>query len=261
MGGPDVRVYVASANTSPVTELCIRTIHRYAGHPFELFVGDVGSGDGSVQMLQRLADRGWLRSEVAPGWRQHAEWLDDWVADCDRRFAVFVDSDIAFRAEGWLRRLVGTAATTGAALVCAEVMPELVDYVHPGSGRLMRVARRPSAHLMLLDVARIRALGVSFAARVVEPADVPEGRISYDVGARVLAAMEEHAVPWTVMPPSFREGFVHWGGMSWLARKLWPDLWPGWPAARKLTLIRSSLVWHRVGWRQPSAMHAGGIKN
>ena len=47
----DVRVHVASANTRSLTELCIRSMERFAGYPFELYVGDVGSHDGSIEML------------------------------------------------------------------------------------------------------------------------------------------------------------------------------------------------------------------
>ena len=106
---PDVRVHIASINTARVTELCIRTMHRYAGYPFTLVVGDGGSTDGSLEMLRRLERQGWLELEVAPNGRLRTEWLDHWFAECSERLAVFSDSDVEYLRPNWLREMVDAA--------------------------------------------------------------------------------------------------------------------------------------------------------
>ncbi|MGZ4735146.1 MAG: hypothetical protein ACXV8R_06035 [Acidimicrobiia bacterium] len=40
---PEVVVHVASLNTAAATELCVRSMRHYAGHEFDLVVGDGGS--------------------------------------------------------------------------------------------------------------------------------------------------------------------------------------------------------------------------
>ncbi len=253
--GADVRIHVASANTNPVTELCIRTIHRHAGYPFELVVGDGASQDGSLEMLRRLDAQGWLRLEEASGWRQHSDWLDDWLARCTRRYAVFVDSDVAFLRDGWLRQLVDEAKASGAALVCAELDPEIPNHPLPGSARPVRLAARPSAHLLLLDIPQVRHLKSSFAPSI-EPADVPEGLMSYDAVAKYFLELRRHNLVHRVMPLDYRSAYRHWGGLSWRSRKLWPDLWPGWDLVKILTKIRILLRIYRIRWPQPSRLGA-----
>ena len=81
-----VRVYVATINTRAVTELCIRTMRRRAGYPFELVVGDGGSTDGSLEMLRDFEARDWLMLEIAPGGRSHTDWLDKWLAECPAQY-------------------------------------------------------------------------------------------------------------------------------------------------------------------------------
>src|ERR1700737_3559135 len=79
-GGNDdsrtVHVYVASYNTVEATELCIRSMREYAGYPFQLTVGESGSQDGSLTMLMRLKERGWLSLELATQRRIPSEWLE-----------------------------------------------------------------------------------------------------------------------------------------------------------------------------------------
>ncbi|MHB8328240.1 MAG: glycosyltransferase [Acidimicrobiales bacterium] len=246
------RIHVASAQTNPVTELCIRTIHRFAGYPFQLHIGDVGSGDGSVEMLRELSNRGWITLEISLGWRQHAEWLDQWLANCDVRFAVFVDSDVAFLKEGWLRELVDAAVSNDAVLVCAEFSNEEANYRHPTTGQAMRLARRPSAHLMLLDVPRVKDVGVSFAPVIEQDPSLPEGIRSFDVGGRFYEETLHRGLLSSSMPASYLTSFKHFGGLSWRSRGLWPDLWPGWEQAKALTTIRLARHWYRARWRHPS---------
>ena len=248
--GAEVRIHVASANTNPATELCVRSIHRYAGYPFELVVGDGGSQDGSLEMLRHLAARGWLTLQEENHWHQHADWLDRWLSACEHRYVVFVDSDVAFLHEGWLRDLVEKAQSTDAALVCAEFGAEESNYT-TGHARPVRLAARPCAHLLLLDVPQVKNLNVSFASSI-EEAEVPEGLIEYDVVSKFFVELQNQGLRYEVMPPEYGAKYRHWGGLSWRSRKLWPDLWPGWETVKKMTRIRSYLRVSRLRWPSPS---------
>lgn len=241
----DVRVHVASANTKYTTELCIRSMDRFAGAPYSLVVGDVGSIDGSLDMLRKLESEGWLTLDVAMGWRLHYEWLDQWLPTCKERYAVFVDSDVMFRDDGWLSDMVATATRSNAAMVCAEFYREAPDHVDPGSRKRMRLAARPGVHLVLLDVLQVADLNASFASELVDPADVPEGAINYDVGGRFLEALEGRGLSWVEMPPEFQRKYRHFGGMSWRHRTLWPGL----PMAKRLAKIRLAVLMYRLRWR------------
>ena len=212
-----VRVHVASANTRWATELCIRSMFRRAGYPFELVVGEGGSLDGSLKMLRRFQRRGLLRLEVAPWWRQHFEWLDHWSAECPTRYAVFSDSDVQFRASGWLSDMVRVAKEERAALVCAVFHPAHPGYVHPATGQTVRLAGRPCAWLFLLDLEQVRPLGTGFAPVLVDDDSVPEGHVAYDTGARLFVALEQAGLHWAQMPPAWVEDKAHhFGGLSWL---------------------------------------------
>lgn len=208
-------MHVASANTAAATELCIRTLRRYAGLPLELVVGDSGSTDGSVQMLRRLEARGCLTLQLGAPGRAHAAWLDEWLATCDLPYAVFVDSDVEFLRPGWLAELVSAARSAGAALVFAELLAGNPHYVHPLTGEEARLAPRPSPWLLLADVKRIRGLGVSMGYDWDADPTAPGGVVSYDVGARLAQAVRRAGLTALELPPSFRRTYRHYGGLSW----------------------------------------------
>ena len=214
-----VTVHVASLDTKAVTELCVRSMRHYAGHPFALEVGDAGSTDGSLAMLRRFESRGWLTLEVAAGGRKHAEWLDQWVASCPTRYAVFSDSDVEYRQRGWLADLVGTADTKGAAMVCARMQWPPDSFVHPVTGAARRLAPRPTPWLLLVDLDQVRGrVDASFRYQDVDDPDAFGGKVAYDVGAAYFAALEAAGLPWAEMPPEWQPKFRHFGGLTWLRR-------------------------------------------
>jgi glycosyltransferase involved in cell wall biosynthesis len=213
---PRVTIYVASCQTRTATELCVRSVHEYAGYALSLVVGDSGSTDGSVEMLEALGSRGWLELDVEPGGRRHAAWLDHWLASSDADYAVFVDSDVEFRRHGWLAQIVATAVARRAGLVWAEFLDERAQFVEPVSSTVVRLAARPAPWLLLVDVARAAALGSSFAFHSDETDAVPEGIVAYDVGARFFRDAERAGLTCVGMPPSFGRAFRHYGGLSWM---------------------------------------------
>jgi hypothetical protein len=211
-----VHVYVASYNTAASTELCIRSMHGLAGFPFSLTVGDSASTDGSVEMLARMEENGWLTVDSTTVRRVHADWLDLWMKSCQERFAVFVDSDVEFKQAGWLRDLVNAVLDVDAAMVFAEFVPELRNFVEPVGRRTVRVAPRPAPWLALYDVHKVRSLGTSFSFTKDEEADVPEGIIVYDVGAEVYRAVLDAGLRTYEMPSAYGRRYHHYGGLSWV---------------------------------------------
>lgn len=214
--GSDVVVHVASINTAAATELCVRSMREYAGRAFDLVVGDCGSTDGSLPMLRGFEARGWLRLEVAPDGRMHAEWLDRWLRSCTARFAVFVDSDIEFLEPGWLDDMVQAGLDNDAALVCAQMLGPRARYVHPQTGAKRTLGPRPAPWLVLLDTEMLHGrVDASFAYRDVVDAEAFGGKIGYDVGGAYFAALRDAGLGWLEMPSTFRRKFHHFSGLSW----------------------------------------------
>lgn len=248
-----MRVYVASINTARVTELCIRTMRRTAGYPFTLVVGDCGSTDGSLEMLQRLESDGWLELEVAPEGRTHQAWLDRWFAACPARFAVFSDSDVEFRGDGWLRRMVDAAVASEAALVATRIQARGgTDYKHPITGATRTLAERPEPWLMLIDVARTR--GVVTAGFAYRDELQPNGsKVAFDTAAAFFRDLQAQGLHYAEMPADFASAYHHYGSMSW-QRTSNPDM----PFARrakqavKAAQVNVKLRFARLTSREPS---------
>ncbi|MBM3675060.1 MAG: glycosyltransferase family 2 protein [Actinobacteria bacterium] len=212
-----VTAYVANLNTARATELCIRSMRHFAGHPFELVVGDCGSTDGSLKLLERFADKGWLRLEVAPNGRRHPEWLSSWLAECPSRYALFSDSDVEYRSPGWLADMVATATATGAALVCGRMQQETECFVHPVTKAERRLAARPTAWLLMLDTAQVRGrVDGNFDYHEVENFDAFGGKVAYDTAAWYFHQLREAGLPWAEMPRSWQHSYRHFGGLTWL---------------------------------------------
>lgn len=229
-GWPAVSVYVASANTAPATELCLRTLRATAGCPHSLTVGDCGSTDGSLAMLRRFEGDGWLSLEVAPSGRHHAVWLDHWLQSCTSDYAVFVDSDIEFRRQGWLAEMVSTATRENAAIVAAEMLEERRDYrvpvaTTPEGERVfadwfrgldtVRLAARPAPWLLLVDVPQVAALATGFGFHS-EPAEIHESLIAFDVGGALHRMAQVRGLRVLSMPATFGDAYHHYGGLSWI---------------------------------------------
>ncbi len=216
-GANDVRVHVASFQAATATELTVRTMREFAGHPFDLVVGDSGSTDGSLQMLRRLESEGWLVLEVASGGRQHAQWLDSWLESCPCRFAVFVDSDVEFLAGRWLRDMVEAAESSGAALVATRIQAtEGVPYQHPVTGAERILAPRPEPWLLLVDVEQVRGVvtcGFGYRDEVDPSARVR--KVAYDVGAAFFRDLRAAGLGYVEMPAAFADAYHHFGGLSW----------------------------------------------
>ncbi|MFM8971192.1 MAG: glycosyltransferase family 2 protein [Actinomycetota bacterium] len=219
-GPAEVTVHLASLNTRAVTELCIRSLREHAGMPFDLVVGDCGSTDGSLEMLQRMEAAGWLRLEVAPEGRRHPDWLDHWLAACTTRYLVFSDSDVEYREPDWLVDMLTTARTREAALVCGRMQRPPATFVHPKTGAARRLAPRPTPWLLLLDLEQLRGrVDASFRYEDVSDPDAFGGKVAYDVGAAYFRELERAGLTWTEMPMAWQSHYRHYGGLTWLGAR------------------------------------------
>ncbi len=210
--------YVANLNTAHATELCIRSMREYAGMDFDLVVGDCGSSDGSLAMLDRLSHKGWLKLQVAPRGRGHADWLADWVTSCPTRYALFSDSDVEFRGDDWLRDMVDAAQSSGAAVVCGRLQRGSECYVHPVTGAERRLAPRPTAWLFMIDTEQVAGrVEPDFTYREVEDFNAFGSKVAYDTGAWYFKRLSDAGLTWVEMPAAWQSKYRHFGGLTWLA--------------------------------------------
>jgi hypothetical protein len=213
--GRSVTVHVASLNTRRFTELCLRSMWRSAGAPFELVVGDVSSVDGSGEMLRRMTRSGRLRLQQAPYPHSHGEWIDQWRAECESDVFVVVDSDIEFAGRGWLPRLV--RALEGHAMVAYGRVPEQTytetrqappGVINPMSGRTVTLLPRPDPCVLALDHHLTREIPTSF---VWQPEDEtwPPTR-AWDTAGAFADTLERAGLSWGVLTEEDRQTFVHY---------------------------------------------------
>jgi hypothetical protein len=212
-----VELCIASYNTRRATELTIRSAVRRAGMPFHLVVGDGGSVDGSVRMLERFADSGLLTLELAPSGSSHAEWLDHWYATCAGRYLVFSDSDVYYRRSGWLTDMVEAARDSGAALVAGRIQPNWSERPRFADGSQRRLpGARPEPCLLLIDMHQLRGVVDSSFAWHEEPLpDRPGQKLTLDVGGAFMRAVQEAGLRCIEMPIDFQRKYRHWGGLTW----------------------------------------------
>ncbi len=215
---PEVTIYIASINTASATELCIRSISRYTDRStYLLSVGDCGSIDKSLPRLMKMAHEDLIDNiALAPNGRTHGEWLDLWTSTCTSRFALMIDSDIEIRETNWMNVLVRTANDTGAAIVCAEFVDEVPNCLD-SKGLPIRLARRPSAWMMLVDVAKCRGRA-SWQFAVEEDTSIPERKWAFDTGALLMRTLSLAGEEVAAAPRSFLDSFRHFGGLSWVKR-------------------------------------------
>ena len=102
-----VDIGIVTWNRRALTERCIESVIRTAGHPFRLFVADNGSSDGTQEYLRGLHEQGVIQRlllfdrnyGVAPASNSLWEFSD-------AKFFLKLDNDIEALREGWLAEIV-----------------------------------------------------------------------------------------------------------------------------------------------------------
>jgi glycosyltransferase involved in cell wall biosynthesis len=211
----DTTIGIASINTKMALQLCLKSLWEFTDRDaVRIVVGDCGSTDGTLPMLTRYLKAGRIDDlEVAAHGRQHAEWINHWVATCGTSYLVLMDSDIELRRDWWLSRL--RAGIDGAVFAAASMYPAQPDWAPAGGGPGREISERPSVHLMMLDVAKARELGTSFEPWTEYGPDLRNGERWYDVGGDFLRAIKGQGLPYSVMPDDYYLGYRHWAGVSW----------------------------------------------
>lgn len=209
-----VSVFVASLNTRDALELTIRSAKRLPGRSFDLYVGDSGSTDGSLAIIEHFRLDGTIRSYDIIENRPHWQWLDHWRQTCPTRYAVFVDSDMQFLRGNWLEALLECADDQSWAMVGGEIVAEQQYCLHNGVVPF-RFAARLSPWLLLLDIERCDPVPVSFKDWSHPSAQVPEGRVAYDVSGTLFHSLLRHGIACGALPVTFQQSYRHYGGLSW----------------------------------------------
>jgi hypothetical protein len=151
---------------------------------------------------------------LAPHGRSHGAWLDLWTNMCTTRYAVMVDSDVEILKSDWLEVLLNTAEDSKAAIVCAEILEEVPNYVDY-TGVARRLARRPSAWMMLVDVEKCRDRASWQFAMDNDP-NIPEQQWGLDTGAQLMRALNLAGETVVAAPTALQRSFRHYGGLSWV---------------------------------------------
>ena len=207
-------IYIASYNTKAATELAIRSLYRFAGHPFLLTVGDSASKDGSIEMLRRLESAGRLQLLTSASPRSHAEWLDIFIRDCEQEYAMFLDSDIELVQPNCVSDAMEFAKMSGAAIVGAESEPAGRTVTNDGRS-VWSPGRKASIWFTLVDVPRVRGLGLSYTPWIDFSSTVDDVPVHYDVGARIEAAVLASGYSIDILPAPFKSRYIHFRGLSW----------------------------------------------
>ncbi len=202
----DTTIYIASIDTAWNTELCLRSVDvRDSGHAYQVVVGDCGSTDRTLPMLVKMLNRGLVDDiELEPRGRAHAGWIDHWLSTCNTDYMVLLDSDVEIRQDGWLADLHRARSVHNAAFVTAAMEDERLEATKPG----VIMARRPTVYCILIDVAKVRAVGRSFE-------EWYDGPVGYDVAAWVFLGLVEAKIPYAVMPESWLPSVKHYEAMSY----------------------------------------------
>ena len=202
--GPDTTIWIASINTAWNTEWCLRSPQvRDAEDPYRV-VGDCRSTDRTLPMVVRMARLGVVDDiKLAPRGRTHAGWIDHWLSTCPTDYIVLLDSDVEVRLDGWLADLHRVRSEHEAAFVTVIMEEQRPEITKPG----VTMARRPTVYCMLLDVAKILAVGRSFE-------EWYDGAIGYDVAAWLFVGILDANVPYAVMPENWLPAVKHYEAMS-----------------------------------------------
>lgn len=207
-----VAVYVASYNTRAYTELCVRSLHRFADRPFRLVVGDSDSRDGSSEMLSALERDGWLSLQSSPSPRRHAVWLDEWLANADSEYLLFCDSDIEFRRRGFLAAMLKAARPAGVAIVSPGL---LASGPYSDERLVTQLMPRPIPWLMLVHAPSLRSLATSYEEFTEPSSDYPQGKRTFDVGGLLYHRALAAGMTQVSLGRRFALKFRHYGGASW----------------------------------------------
>lgn len=81
-------MFIASLDTCAATELTIRSLRAHDQSEYDIVIGDGGSTDGSIEMLEQLHGQGWLRLEAALIGGDIMKWIEHRIATSAADYVV-----------------------------------------------------------------------------------------------------------------------------------------------------------------------------
>ena len=213
---PAVTVLVTSMNQRPSLEVTLRTLFARAGYaPFEVWVADNGSTDGSGELVADLAAAGWPVRLIQHGERrpQH-EWYDYMLANATTPYWVAVHEDMCFTGDGWLRDLVAHLELhRNVDMLGGEYFPPST-IAEPVNGEIVDLQESLSTWIFAVRTPLREHVSTSFA--YYKEWDERKGRTQlFDQGGKLIADMRERGLRFECMPPWYRLKFHHTGNLSW----------------------------------------------
>lgn len=218
----EVTILCITHGAREAVQLTLSSLRRHTPEPVRILVGDTGSRDGTLEYLRGCRD---VELYEFPVGTQQGAALDRLVPLVRTRYLLTLDSDVEILVSNWLSALVHEAERRDL-IALGELEPAIGNY-----------QARLAPHLMLLRVAPIRELGLTFAGRVVvdDPQEAawfraqPGGSFAltraearalstarfYSTGAYAFERIREAGEPWGETPLIIRARYRHYGHMSW----------------------------------------------
>jgi hypothetical protein len=231
VAAPFVTIICATRNARDAVQLTFETLRRCTPEQKEVLVADNDSRDGTLGYLRSLQ---WIRvtsfqerqRDDASAVLEHGATLDWLASRVDTPFFLTLDSDVEFRACGWLSALLELAERDG--LAALGVFEPAIGAYRP----------RLAPSVLLLRTEAFRTLNTSFRpfVRIVDSIEAarwqarpPRENLEmwelesyqtaafYPTAAALFEQLQATGAPWADMPRSIASSFVHLGHMSWAA--------------------------------------------
>lgn len=136
-----VSIIILSYNTFNVTFNCIKSVLEKTVHPFELFVVDNGSQDGTVDWLRDEKYLALIANQQNLGYSKANNLA---IRQARGEYMCLLNSDIIVRTRGWLKHMVDAAkSSTSIGTVGAKLLYPNGTIQHIGGGIHLRAPYHP----------------------------------------------------------------------------------------------------------------------
>ena len=213
---PSVTIFITSLNNRYPLELTLRTLVEHTSYPnYEIWVGDNGSTDGSVELIESLINEGWpLRLIEQPEGRPQHEWYDLMAENVQTKYWVGVHEDMMFTGDGWLEDLIHFMETHPDTLLLGGERRYSGVGAEPVSGEIVEDKENLSTWIFCARENLRNFIGTSFEFH--KEWDKEDERYkTYDLGARLIEDMRLKGLNFECMPESYLDKFHHLGSITW----------------------------------------------
>ncbi|MCC6485138.1 MAG: glycosyltransferase family 2 protein [Armatimonadetes bacterium] len=214
---PPVTVFISSMGTRDSLELTLRSLFRMTRYPnIQLWIGENGSTDGSVEFLREYAKERPLRLDERKEPRRHYLWLDEVHRSVETKYWFAVDSDMLFLGRDPILEMVMVMERDPSIyLVASEEREPQTDHPAPVTGELLDLGEAPATWLLAVRTSLRDTLDTSFEDGP-DHADAVTGKpFCYDTGGKLLRDMREGGLGYHYMSRVFQLKYQHFGGLSW----------------------------------------------